>query len=428
LALLATATLPLFWFSTVRISRRIHEAARKQRRREGAMAATAAESISAIKIVQALSLESVFAEDFSSRNKKSQKEDFQATRLAARLGRTVDVLLALATAMVLWYGARLVLRSEMTPGDLLVFVTYLKRAFHPARDFAKYTARLSKAAAAGERVIELLQQTPDVRDRADAVRAPAFSGAVRFADVSFGYEPGREVLKHVHLHVAPGQYVALAGPSGIGKSTLASLVLRLYDPTEGAVMIDGRDIREYTLASLRGQISVVLQDSILFAATVAENIAYGAPQATREDVEAAARLANAHEFIEALPEGYETVVGERGVTFSHGQRQRIAIARAAVRRCPILILDEPTTGLDEENERSVSEALERLAHGRTTFLITHDLQSAARADLILYLEGGRILESGSHRELIEAGGRYAALYRLQSSTPSDEKNARVLVP
>jgi ATP-binding cassette subfamily B protein len=223
-------------------------------------------------------------------------------------------------------------------------------------------------------------------------------------------------LNQIDFQVEPGQHVALVGPSGIGKSTLASLILRLYDPTHGRVRIDGRDIREFTLASLRAQIGVVLQDTLLFAATIRENIALGAEAPSLAEIESAARLANAHQFIAGLPQGYDTVVGERGVTLSGGQRQRIAIARAAIRKAPFLILDEPTTGLDEENERTVLEALKRLTQGRTTFWITHDLRTAALADLILYFEGGRILEQGPHEELILAQGRYSALYTTQART------------
>jgi ATP-binding cassette subfamily B protein len=343
----------------------------------------------------------------------------------AALERAVGFLTAVSTALVVWYGARLVLRQELTPGELLVFLTYLRNTFHPVQDFAKYTGRLAKASAAGERVIDLLEQTPAVRDLPGAVAAPAFRGAIRFESVSFAYEPDRRVLEEIEFAVDPGQHVALVGASGIGKSTLASLLLRLYDPGQGRVLIDGRDIRDYTLASLRAQISVVLQDTLLFAATVRDNIAYGAPTATAADVEAAARLANAHDFIQALPKGYDTVLGERGVTLSGGQRQRLAIARAAVRKAPILILDEPATGLDEENERAVLDALTRLAQERTTFFITHDLRIAAGADLVIYLERRRVLERGTHLDLLRAGGRYAALYRLQSATLNHvaEKNA-----
>jgi ATP-binding cassette, subfamily B, bacterial len=430
MTLLAVMTMPLFWFSTVRLSRRIQEVSRQQRRREGKMASTAAESIGAIKIVQALSLEGIFTQAFSSQNKKNLKEGVKAKRLAASLERSVDVLIALATALVLWYGAGLVLRQVLTPGDLLVFLAYLKAAFKPMQDFAKYTGRLAKASAAGDRVLDVLKQVPDVRNLSGAIPAHAFAGAVQFADVSFSYELGHDILQDIDFQVYPGQHVALLGSSGSGKSTLASLLLRLYDPVRGAVLIDGRDIRQYTLESVRSQISVVMQDSILFAASVRDNIAYSAPLATREEIEAAAQLANAHEFIEALPQGYDTILGERGVTISGGQRQRIAIARAAIRNAPILILDEPTTGLDKQNEREVMAALERLAQGRTTFLITHDLHLVARADLILYLKGGRAIERGTHAELMEKNGYYAALYRIQRTARTrniNEEESNVLI-
>ncbi len=419
LALLALFFLPLLWFWTFRLGRRIQEAARKQRKRESAMAASAAEAIGAIKIVQTLCLEGVFADSFLRRNKKSMKEDVKGARLSAALGRTAGFLIATSTALVLWYGARLVISGALSPGDLVVFLAYLKMAYRPIQEFAKYTARLAKASAAGERVLDLLDRTPEVRDLPGAVAAPPLTGAVCFDGVSFAYEAGRPVLDGIDFAVNPGEHVALVGPSGIGKSTIVSLMLRLYDPMQGRVLIDGRNLREYTLASLRSQISVVLQDTLLFAASVRDNIAYGAQNATKEEIEAAARLANAHDFIQALPAAYDTPLGERGVTLSAGQRQRIAIARAAVRRAPILILDEPATGLDEENQRAVLEALERLAEGRTTFSVTHDLQHAARADLILYLEHGRVFERGTQHELLQTNGRYANLYRLQNSALDD---------
>jgi len=415
LALLAMTVVPLFWFSTSRIGKGIHQAARKQRKREGAMAATAAESITAIREIQALALEDVFAESFASSNVKSQKQDMKAAKLSASLVRTVDILLAISTSMVMWYGAVLVTRGSITPGDLIIFLAYLKRAFKPAKDFAKYTARLAKATAAGERVLALLERTPDVQDLPDAVEAPPFQGRVSFENVTFAYEAEHPVFSGVDFQLARGEMVAIVGESGIGKSTLASLLLRLYDPVEGRVKIDDRDIREFKLPSLRNQISVVLQDALLFASTVGENIAHGATDPSQEMIEEAARLASAHEFILDLPQGYDTPVGERGTTLSRGQRQRISIARSAMQRSPILILDEPTAGLDETNEREIVETLLRMARERTTLLITHNMRLAANADLVIYLDRSGIIERGPPADLIRQGGRYASVYKLQCS-------------
>lgn len=415
LTLLSLVTFPLFWVAATQFSQQIRQASYQQRQREGAVAATAAESLAAIKLVQALSLEDAFADVFAQQNRRSLEESVETKRLAAHLERTVDVLIALGTALVLWYSAWLVLQQALTPGDVLVFTTYLKNAFKPVQNFAKYTGRLAKASASGERILNVLEQTPEVTDLPHAQSAAVFQGAVRLENLHFAYEPGHEVLQGITLSVQPGRQVAVVGPSGSGKSTLMSLLLRLYDPTSGRVLIDGKDIRDYTLDSLRPQISVVLQDSLLFAATIRENIAYGIAGVSDAEIEAAARLANAHEFINTLPQGYDTVVGERGATLSGGQRQRIVIARAAIRRTPILILDEPTTGLDKANEQVVLDALQNLTQNCTTFLITHDLHLAIRADQIFYLEQGQMLEQGTHRELMRRNGAYATLFQMQSA-------------
>jgi ATP-binding cassette subfamily B protein len=417
LALIALIIIPFFWISIIRRGGRIREVSRKQRKTESALAATAAESMTAIKTVQALSLEETFSKSFSSNSQKNLTEGVKGKRLTAGLERSVDLLVALGTALVLGYGAVLVLSNELTPGDLIVFLAYLKNAFKPLRNFAKYTARLAKAAAAGERIVELLDITPEIKNKPDAITAPPFKGSVDFENVSFAYDDKTPVLQNIDINIKPGQCVALIAPSGSGKSTLVSLLMRLYDPNSGCIKIDGNDIKSYSLSSLRSQISVVLQDTLLFATNMWENIAYGAKDCTEEKIVSCAKLANTHDFISALPQGYDTAVGERGVTLSNGQRQRIAIARAAIRNSPILILDEPTTGLDKENEREVNLALAKISKGKTTFLITHNLNSVAHADKIIFLENGQIIEQGTHCQLIEEQGRYSTLLNKHGLAP-----------
>lgn len=452
LAVLGLAAFPLMVLWTSFLSVRIRDAARKQRRKEGAMASTATEAISSMRVVQAFGLESVFNDAFGARSDQSRDQDVRTAKLSARLERAVDVMLALGTALVLWMGSRLVIQGEMTAGDLLIFLMYLRRAFNPVQDFVKYSGRLAKAAAAGERLVDILDSVPEVRDLPNAQPAPPFSGSIVLRDVVFAYPAGdatpqselsvqdtaplsaggetssRRVLDRLSLEIPAGTSAAIVGPSGIGKSTIASLILRLYDPQQGQIAIDARDIRGFTLSTLRAQIAVVLQESLLFAVSIRDNIAYGRQDATEQEIVAAATLARAHEFIQELPQGYQTVVGERGVTLSGGQRQRIAIARAAIRNAPILLLDEPTTGLDEENQRGVIEAIQHAGMGRTTLLITHDLTLASRADRIFYLDAGRVAESGSHRDLIALNGRYAALHRLQTMGLEIPTASRATVP
>ncbi len=414
LAVLGVITFPLATLTMQRFSKRIRQAARDQRRRESDMAATASEALGAMRVVKAFSLEGALNELFGSANRKSLKDGVKATRLAASLERTVDLFIGMGTALVLWYGAHLVLRGTLTLGDLIIFLSYLKSAFRPMSDLAKYTGRIAKAVASGERVLDILDTPPAIQDRPDALEAPRFQGEIRFEQVSFAYGE-QPLLRNLSFTLAPGQRVAVVGASGVGKSTLASLLLRLYEPNQGQILLDGVDIRCYTQASLRGQMSVVLQESLLFGESVGANIRHGAPDADDEAIEAAARQANAHDFIMTLPAGYATRLGERGATLSGGQRQRIAVARAAVRRAPIVILDEPTVGLDEANAQAVNTALRQLMDGCTALLITHDLKLAATADLILYLEAGQIVERGTHAALVALGGRYATMYGLQTA-------------
>ncbi len=414
LTLVALGILPVLTLVALQFSGKIKKATQKQRRKEGQIAGLISETISAIAVVQAFAREQYESERFSSQNKASVKADLKAKRLEANLNRLVEVILAVGTCGVLWLGVKRVLGGILTPGDLLVFVAYLASMYKPIRKLAALTNRIAKASACGERIISILETEPEIADAPDAIVAPHFRGAVAFEGVDFWYHPGEPVLNGVSFTVNPGERVALVGPSGVGKSTIANLLLRFYDPTRGRILIDGTDIRRYTLASLRDQIAVVLQEAVLFGATIRDNIAYGKLDATLEEIVASAKAANAHDFILELEKGYDTAVGERGGTLSGGQRQRIAIARAIIRNAPILILDEPMAGLDVESEVKVREALKRLIAGKTCLLITHDLQAVAEADLLLVLEAGRIVEQGTHSELLATSRQYRQLYELQS--------------
>ena len=413
LALLVLLSAPLYWIPTLIFGKKIQSASRKQRRRQSAMASTVAESIGAMQVVQTLSLEETFSDQFGKQNKKDLKEGVKVKRLLAKLQGTVQVMTGISTAAVLFYGTVLVLRSELSAGELLVFLSYLKAAFKPMQDFAKYSGRMAKASAAGERVMHIFETPADVSDEADAVVAPQFNGAVSFDRVGFAYEKNQPILKDISFNIKAGQKVAIVGPSGAGKSSLIGLLSRLYDPVSGRVLIDDVDLRKVKLESLRTQISVVLQDTLLFTTSIEENIAYGAPGSSQAAIQEAAQLANIHDFIENLPEGYSTQVGERGVTLSVGQRQRIALARAALRKAPLLILDEPTSSLDKENRQAVLKALHTISAGRTTFMITHDLKEIEHADVILHIENGVLIESGNHAQLMAAAGTYAELVNCE---------------
>lgn len=346
-------------------------------------------------------------------------------RWRALAGPLTEMLVAVGTVVILWYGARLVvLEGELTGAEFVGFLALSLKLYAPVKYIAKFPALVQPGLAGGERVFEFLDAPVEIRDRAGARPLPGLAGEIRFEDVSFAYRPGDPVLQGIDLVVPAGHVVALVGPSGAGKSTLVDLLGRFYDVTGGRITVDGTDIREVTVRSLRDLLGIVSQETVLFHDTVRANIAYGRPGATDPEVEAAARAANAHEFIAVLPDGYDTVVGERGTRLSGGQRQRIAIARALLRDPPILVLDEATSALDTESERLVQGAIERLLQGRTVFVIAHRLSTIQKADRIVVLEGGRIVETGTHLELLAAGGLYHHLHELQFSEPPSTSMAR----
>jgi subfamily B ATP-binding cassette protein MsbA len=413
--LIALAITPILFLVVYFFTKRIKAASRTVRKKESAMLSDVTEVLTSIRVVQAFAREDYEERKFESESLDNVKAGLRARTLKATLPPIVDVLVAVGTCLVLAYGGRLVLGGKISPGMLIVFVMYLSRMYKPMRDLSKMTDTVSKASVGYERIREVLEIDSRVRDRAGARRAPRFKGALEFDRVNFDYGDGAVVLKDVSFRVEPGQVAAIVGASGAGKSTIASLIPRFYDPASGAVKIDGVDLRRYTLKSLRQQISLVLQDTVLFRTTIAENIAYGNPTATPRDIERAARLANAAEFIDELPAGYDTMVGERGVSLSGGQRQRIAIARAIVRDTPFLVLDEPTASLDAESEQSVFEALKRLMEARTCVVIAHHLATIKDADVIFVLQDAHLVEQGTHDQLIAGGGPYAKLHELQTT-------------
>jgi ATP-binding cassette, subfamily B, bacterial len=415
LALIAFAPLPLLWLTTLRFGRRIREVSRVQRAREGAMAATAAETLGAIRTVQALRLEARAAETFQGPNARSMKDGVKAKRLAARMEGAVDGLVALSLAVVLWRGALSVQAGLITPGDLIVFLTYLKNAYRPVRDYAKFAARLAKASAAGDRVADLLDAEPEVRDAPGARPAPPLSGALRFEGVRFGHDRDVPALDGLDLSIAPGETVAVVGPSGAGKSTLASLILRLHDPDAGRVTVDGIDLRDLTLDSLRAAIAVAPQDALLFAGTVAENIALGAGHRPRGGGGRGAPGGGArlHRGVGAgLCDGCR-----RARRFALGGPAPPGRPRARrPARCRDPDPRRADRGLDPENAAAVTAALPALAAGRTTLVITHDPALAAACGRVVMLEGGRIAADGRHARLLATDRRYAALWDMPGLT------------
>lgn len=411
--LIALSVAPVLFAVVYSYTRRIKKAAREVRKKESEIVSVIQEALTSIRVVKAFAREDFEQHRLEEESLESIEVALRARGLKAKLSPLVEVIVAIGTSMVLWFGAHMVLSGALSSGSLIVFIYYLGKMYKPMQDLSKMTDSYSKAAVGYERIREVLETDHEIHDLPGARPAPPFRGRIEFDHVSFCYESGLQVLHDVNFTIEPGHTTALVGPTGAGKTTIISLIPRFYDLNEGVIRIDGRDIRRFTQQSLRQQISFVLQETLLFHGTIWYNIAYGKPGANRSEILRAAEMANAHEFIERMPEGYNTMVGERGVTLSGGQRQRIAIARAVIRNSPILILDEPSSGLDASSEHLVFEALDRLMKNRTSIVIAHRLSTIRNADQILVVQDGAIAERGAHEELLRLGGLYARLHDLQ---------------
>lgn len=422
LALLSLATAPPLAVLIKIFSKPMMDRQYEQAELQGEMMTQAEHALTAIPVIQTFHREGAEGRQFEAITSKVGDSYMRCTFADLRFSVAVKVTIALGTTMLMAVGGNYVLDQRIQVGDLLIFLSYLTFLYTPLETIAFLSMSNAQAAAGARRVFELMESGDWVHEDPEALNVPAKPAgkgiAVRFENVSFGYEKGTEVLHQVNINVAPGQTVALVGPTGAGKTTLTSLMLRLFDPSEGRITFDGVDIRRYRLDSLRESMAIVLQDPFLLPMTVAENIAYARPHASRDEVVAAAGLAHAAEFIDQLPEGYDTVLGERGATLSGGQRQRLAIARAFLKDAPILILDEPTSALDTQTEASLMEATSRLMKGRTTFIIGHRLSTVKYADLIVVLRSGGVVEMGTHSSLVEAQGLYHSLYSVQFQNPS----------
>jgi ATP-binding cassette subfamily B multidrug efflux pump len=425
LALVSFTVIPLMVAATVYFARRARVAYRRTRERIGAVSAELEENIAGVREIQAFARERENQQRFLELNAANRDAAVSAQAITAAFMPTVDILSAVAMAIVAGYGGYLAVHGQASVGLIAAFLGYVQRFFMPIRAISQLYTSAQSALAGAERIFDLLDEQPEIRDAPDALEMPPIQGHVVFDHVRFGYKPGEEVLHDVTLEALPGQTIALVGPTGAGKSSIVNLLMRFYDVWDGAVRIDGIDVRQVTQSSLRRQMGIVLQDTFLFSGTIADNIRYGRLDATDEEVEAAARLVNAHEFISRLPNGYQTRVLERGNNFSQGQRQLIAFARAVLANPRILILDEATSSVDTRTEALIQEALSRLLKGRTSFVIAHRLSTIRNADQVLMILDGRIVERGTHEELLARHGAYYKLYSqqfreegtLQSVTP-----------
>ena len=422
LTLLALAVVPYMVIIFRKYAGPMLERSYEQQEIEGQIYEVVEQTLSAIPVVQAFGREEQADRQFRATTSATIRAALAAASVQLQFKVLMGASTAVGTAVILWIGANHVLDGRLTVGGMLVFLCYLASLYGPLESLMYTSSTIQGAAGSARRVLEVLETEGEVVDRPGALALPHVAGHVRLEGVRFAYESDRPVLRDVALEVQPGQTVALVGATGAGKTTLASLLPRFFDPCQGRVLIDGFDLRDVQVKSLRDQVALVLQDAFLFPRTIAENIAYGRPDATRAEIEAAARAAHAHAFIEMLPQGYDTPVGERGATLSGGERQRISIARAFLKNAPILILDEPTSALDAVTEGLLLEALERLMQGRTTFIIAHRLSTIRNADRIILLHDGQVVEAGTHDELQALRGRYAHLHNIQYGLPTETVN------
>ena len=412
-AVIAILVTPFLFYFVSRVRAAVKNATHKVRIRQADILSTVQQGLDSVRTVQAFGQEDMQGEELSRVGKQAVEAALHARRIRSSLSPAVSIMVALCTGLVLWRGTSLVMAQAMEVGTLTVFLSYLGMFFAPVQDLATMTNTIAQTAVGIERVRAILDADAIIPERPDAIEPETLRGKIEFDHVSFDYNTESQVLRDTCFTIQPGQRVGVVGPTGSGKSTVANLIPRFYDVTSGSVKIDGVDVRDYKLRELRKQIAFVLQETVLFRGTIRENIAYGCPRATDDEIVQAAKLANADEFITRMSQGYDSAVGERGLTLSGGQRQRIGIARAIIRDNPILILDEPTAALDTESEQVVVEALERLMKGRTVITIAHRLSTIREADDIIVLKEGVVAESGTHDQLLALNGVYAGLHRIQ---------------
>jgi ABC-type multidrug transport system fused ATPase/permease subunit len=417
-ALIALAVTPLLAIFVFRVNKAVRTAVTEVRTRQSDLMATLQEGLQSIEVVQAFSREDYQERQLRTASMQTVTAWLKARRVSSLLSPVVGLAIAVCTGLVLWRGALLILAGTMTAGALTVFLAYLAKFFQPVRDLAVMTNTIAQVSVAFQRVLAVCDADKIIPERPAPKEPPPFRGGIAFENIAFGYDPATPVLKDITFAISPGEMVGIVGPTGSGKSTVVRLIPRFRDPDAGYIKIDGVDVRDYKLHGLRCQIGFVLQDTVLLRGTVRDNISFGRPDATEDQIVEAAKLANAHEFITRMPAGYCSLVGDRGLTLSGGQRQRIGIARALIRNNPILILDEPTAALDAESEDLVIQAMERLMEGRTVITIAHRLSTLRNADKIIVIDNGVVAEDGTHEELLELGGLYAHLHHLQFEKPA----------